>query len=350
MGEMPAQDRQATQGQKMTEASLKATPLGLVKHGFISADDVRFLRAELFRDGVVSRAEAEQLFRLHAENADQCEEWHAFFVEAIVDHAVCQEKPSGYISEESAAWLIRMLSRGAVVGSAVEMELLVCALEQAKSSPAGLSAFALGQVALSAIDGKGPVAAARSTACGAIEKHEVDLLRRTLYAFGGDGNIAITRAEAEILFRINDGTCEEMNHPAWNELFVKAIANFVLASSGYEVPSRAEALRHDAFFDDADVDLGGFFARMVSGGVAGMLNAYEAPNDVLEADFAELNRDKAVKAQRASAVRGDEARWLADRIMNDRLIHDNERALLGFIRQAATAIHPDLKPLLEKVA
>jgi hypothetical protein len=36
--------------------------------------------------------------------------------------------------------------------------------------------------------------------------------------------------------------------------------------------------------------------------------------------------------------------------MNDRLIHDNERALLGFIRQAASAIHPDLKPLLEKVA
>jgi hypothetical protein len=49
-------------------------------------------------------------------------------------------------------------------------------------------------------------------------------------------------------------------------------------------------------------------------------------------------------------VRGGEARWLAERIMRDRLIRDNERALLAFIGQAATALHPDFKALLEKVA
>jgi hypothetical protein len=334
----------------MDEAALKATPLGLVERGRIAAADVRFLRTELFRDGAVSRAEAEQLFRLHTENPEQCAEWHAFFVEAVADHVVHQERPTGYVSDEGAAWLIRMLSRGALVGSVIEMELIVRVLEEAKSSPVALSAFALEQVAFAAIDGEGPLAAKRGTVPGIVEKQEVDLLRRILHAFGGDGNIAVTRAEADTLFRINDGTCEEMNHPSWNELFVKAIANFVLASSGYEVPNRAEALRHDAFFDNADVDIGGFFARMVSGGVAGMLAAYEAPGDVLEADFAKLNRDKAVEARRASAVRGEEARWLADRIMNDRLIHENERALLGFIRQAATAIHPELRSLLEKVA
>ena len=31
-------------------------------------------------------------------------------------------------------------------------------------------------------------------------------MRRMLYAFGGDGNIAITRQEAEVLFDINDAT------------------------------------------------------------------------------------------------------------------------------------------------
>src|SRR6185369_9505551 len=98
------------------------------------------------------------------------------------------------------------------------------------------------------------------------------------------GNIAITRAEADALFRINDGTCEEMNHPSWNELFVKAIANFVLAASGYEVPARAQA------------------------------------------------------------VRGGEARWLTERIMNDRLIRDNERALLQFIRKAASVARAQMPP------
>jgi hypothetical protein len=281
-------------------------------------------------------------------SSQQCAEWRAFFIEAIVGHVVHQERPAGYISEDAASWLMRAVSRGAMVGSVAEMELVVVALEQAKASPVKLSAFALEQVAFAVIEGSGPLAETHTTVPGIVQKHEVDLLRRILYAFGGDGNIAITQAEADALFRINDGTCEEMNHPSWNELFVKAIANFVLAASGYEVPTRAEALRRDAFFEDADAELGGFFARMVSGGVAGILEAYARPGDQLELEFGELNRVRALQTRRAGAVRGGEARWLTERIMNDRLIRDNERALLTFIRQAASAIHPDLQPLLKK--
>jgi hypothetical protein len=332
----------------MSELELAGPLACLAKQGCITADDVRRLRMHIFKDGIVSRDEAEQLFALHAENPDQCPEWQSFFIEAIVGHVVYQERPAGYLAEDTATWLIRAVSRGAVVGSATEMELVVAALEQAKASPVKLSAFALEQVAFAVIEGNGPVAQTHSTVHGIVQKNEVDLLRRILYAFGGDGNIAITRAEADALFRINDGTCEEMNHPSWNELFVKAIANFVLAASGYEVPTRAEALRRDAFFENADADIGGFFVRMVSGGVAGILEAYERPGDQLELEFGELNRVKALRTRRASAVRGGEARWLTERIMNDRLIRENERALLSFIRQAATAIHPDLQPLLQK--
>lgn len=334
----------------MGDVTLPGPRAGVAVHGRISADDVRFFRTELFRDGAVTRFEAEHLFALHADNPEQCGEWQAFFVEALVDHVVHQEKPYGHVSDDNAAWLIRMVSRGTLVGSPAEMELLVRVIEEARSSPVGLSAFALAQVAFAVIDGKGPLAAARSGVPGIVEKHEVDLLRRILHAFGGDGNIAVTRAEADMLFRINDGTCEEMNHPSWNELFVKAVASFALASSGYEVPRRADALRHEAFFDNADADLGVFFARMVSGGVAGILDAYAAPDDVLEADFGDLERVRQIEARRAGAVRGEEARWLANRITSDRLIHDNERALLGFIRRAASTVHPDLKPLLDKVA
>ena len=332
----------------MSELELAGPLACLAKQGCISADDVRRLRMHVFKDGTVTRDEAEQLFALHAENPEQCREWQAFLIEAIVGLVVHQERPAGYISEDAASWLISAVSRGALVGSVTEMELIVVALEQAKASPVKLSAFALEQVAFAVVDGRGVLAEGHSTVPGIIQKHEVDLLRRILYAFGGDGNIAITRAEADALFRINDGTCEEMNHPSWNELFVKAIANFVLAASGYEVPPRAEALRRDAFFENADADLGGFFARMVSGGVAGILEAYAQPDDQLEFEFAQLNRANALRSRRAGAVRGGEARWLTERIMNDRLIRDNERALLQFIRQAASAIHPDLQPLLTK--
>ena len=92
-----------------------------------------------------------------------------------------------------------------------------------------------------------------------------------------------------------------MNDAAWSELFVKAIANFVLSASGYEPPSRAEALRREAFFENADADIGGFFARMVSGGASGILDAYDEP-DGLEQEFAGRNRASAAKMASAAAV------------------------------------------------
>src|SRR5262249_6725702 len=127
----------------MSELELAGPLACLAKQGCISADDVRRLRMHIFKDGLVSRDEAEQLFALHAENPEQCQEWEAFFIEAIVGHVVHQERPAGYISEDAASWLIRAVSRGAVVGSAIEMELVVAGLEQAKASPVKLSAFAL---------------------------------------------------------------------------------------------------------------------------------------------------------------------------------------------------------------
>ena len=332
----------------MGELTLAAPVAGLTGKGRITADDVQLLRGEVFRDGIVTRAEAESLFALHASCLDQCAAWSGFFVEAVTDYIVDQEKPRGYISDENADWLIRAISRDGAVDTAAEMELLVAVLEKAKSSPERLSAYALEQVALAVIDGDGPLAGSRPAGPGVVDKEEVDLLRRVLYAFGGDGNIAITRAEAEIMFRINDSTDEAKNHPSWNELFVKAVANFVLSSSGYEPPSRTEALRRDAFFDNADANIGGFFARMVSGGVAGILEAYAKPAD-LEAVFEERNRASDVQMHRASTVSDEEARWIADRIGRDHVIRENERALLSFIRQAAPSIHPELKPLLDKV-
>ena len=99
------------------------------------------------------------------------------------------------------------------------------------------------------IDGKGPLMLGGDLVPGLIAKAEVDLLRRILYAYGGDGNIAITRAEAEMLFKINERTAAASNDPSWNDLFVKAIANFVMCSAGYEAPTREEALRRDSFFE-----------------------------------------------------------------------------------------------------
>jgi hypothetical protein len=330
----------------MSEEKLPALIAAIAAKKAITPDDVLAMRRLVYGDGIASRSDVESLFRIDEVCAAKCEEWVEFFIEAATDYLVYQEKPRGHITGENAAWLVGMISRDGVVDSLTELEMLIRLLEKAKSSPEQLSAYALGQVGLAVVEGSGPLAAHRRLQPGTIDRTDVDLLRRILFAFGGEGNVAISRAEADVLLKINDRTATAKNDPAWNELFVKEIANFVLAASGYEPPSRQEALRHEAFLETSSPDIGGFFSRMVSGGLAGIFQAYERPVESEHA-WAETNRKREESFSRVDA---SEARWLAEKFGGGRELHDNERAVLAFIKQHARAVHPDLKPLLDKVA
>jgi len=324
----------------MSMSNLEATAAAVARRKRIDADDVLALRRCTFGDGHVSRQEADALFHLDGSTTEKCAEWTAFFLEAIVDYIVHQEKPSGYVSDDNALWLVEHVARDGLVRGDTELELLIRVLERSMRSPEHLVAFTLKQVALAV--------AGNPEKPAAISEGEVELVRRILFAFGGDGHAAVTRAEAEALVEINDATDESLNHPAWNDLFVKAIANFVLCASGYAPPPRAEALRRDAFFENTSVDIGGFFARMVSGGAGAILDAYALETD-LEQDWEERNRRSEAAARRAARVSEHEARWLAERIGGGKL-RDNERALLAFLKDNAPATHPDLAPLMEKIA
>ena len=327
-----------------------AAPVGgLASKKRISAEDVAMLRRDVFGDGVVTRGEAESLFALDASAVEKCREWPVFFVEAVTDYIVHQEKPSGYISADNADWLVRVISRDGMVDTLTELELLVAVLEKAKFSPESLTVYALQQVMHAVVDATGPLMRGGEIVPGLVGKAEVELLRRILYAFGGDGNISITRGEAEVLLSINERTAQAKNDPSWNELFVKAMANFVMCASGYEAPTRPLALRHDAFFERADADIGGFFGRMVAGGVSGILEAYR-PSANVDTDWEARNLSREAEARRAESIDASEAKWLVERIGGDRALHENERALLIFIKQASPSIHPDLQPLIDKVA
>lgn len=333
----------------MGELILAAPVAGLTAKNRIQSEDVLMLRRDVFGDGVVTRAEAEALFALDASCKDKCDEWPVFFCEAIADFIVHQEKPEGYISEENAAWLVRSISRDGMVDTATELELLVKALEAARSAPATLSAYALEQVAHLVVDGKGPLADGRELQQGVIGRAETDLIRRILYAAAGEGHVGISRNEAEVLFRINDSTIESANDPSWTELFVKALANSLMCASGYTPPSREVALRQEAFVDDANADIGGFFGKMFADGLRGVLKAYQQDRSLDEA-WGERNAEKAASGASAEAIDAAEAKWLAGRIGRDGVLHENEKALLDFIKRESQSIHPDLQPLLDRVA
>ncbi|MEX0851793.1 MAG: hypothetical protein WD036_00705 [Bauldia sp.] len=316
--------------------------------GVVTAEDALAARRIVYGDdGGISPDEIEMLFRIDeaAKTADPS--WSALVVEAGVDFIVHQEMPQGYISETNADWLIQRISADDMVKTATELELAVKVLEAAQASPERLVAFALHQVEVAVVEGKGPLASGHDLQPGRVSRTEAALVRRILYAFGGHAGVSITRAEAEVLFNINDASAEADNDPEWTDLFVKAIANCIMAASGYQAPAREVALAQEKWLDSPSPGVGGFLARMAAGGLSGVLDAYTAPAGVdWQARHALVQGGMRV----AEAVSEDEAGWLADRIGRDGTMHENERALLRFIGEESHQVHPSLRDLIEKAA
>jgi hypothetical protein len=73
----------------------------------VSAQDVKWLRREVFADGEVSREAADELFAVAGARMNNAPEWTEFFVEMITEHVVWQARPTGVVSDDEAEWLLR---------------------------------------------------------------------------------------------------------------------------------------------------------------------------------------------------------------------------------------------------
>ena len=316
--------------------------------GRVSADDVIAARRTVYGDDwAIAPHEMEMLFRIDEAAKSSNPSWSMLLCEAGVDFLVHQQAPAGYVDAANADWLVARISADGVVKTATELELLVKVLEAAKSSPDRLVEFALRQVELAVVGGEGPLAGDGALEPGRVNRAEAALVRRILYAFGGHAGIAITRREAEVLFDINDASADADNDPEWTDLFVKATANCIMAASGYAVPPREVALAREAWLDSPNAGVGGFFAKMAAGGLRGIIHAYTAPSEM---DWAARNAMKEAGIRVAEVVTEGEAQWLVERIGRDGGVHDNEKALLRFIRDEAPEVHPSLAQLVAKAA
>ena len=204
-------------------------------------------------------------------------------------------------------------------------------LDKARWAPQSLVTFALQQVKYAVVTGSGILRNGKQLGPGVVTEGDVDMLRRILYAYGGDGSIGVTQPEAEVLFDIDDATCDADNHPSWRDLFVKAIANCVMSASGYAAPAREIALARDAWLDRrGDLAL----ESIVSGMGTGL---QELPHRLSQADrrgTRDCPPDPAEDRDRhqRGPSRVAEATWLAERIGRDGR-DDAERAGLADVPQ-----------------
>lgn len=319
------------------------------KGGDISSGDALEMRRAVYgNDGAIDRAEIETMLAIDeaAKTADPS--WSMLLSEAVTDFIVHQQEPWGYVSEANASWLTGRMGEGGKVKTPRQLEALVKVLEAATESPPALVAFALDQVKMAVIDGEGPLAAGGDLDRGRVTAGEVALLRRILYASAGSGGIGVTRAEAEVLFDINDATATADNDPAWGDLFVKAITNCIMAAHGYAPQSREQALAEERWLDSPSDGLGGFFSKMVAGGLGGVIRSYTMPSD--QQVWAEKNAAEAAAAREAEIVTSGEGDWLAARIGRDGRLGANEVAVLKRIRDEASDIPPALRALVDRAA
>lgn len=320
----------------------------MITRGSVGDGDVQRLRASYYADGIIGPDEAETLFVINDACRVQSPMWADLFVEALTDHIVNQCLPEGYLTAENGRWLIERIGHDGIVASKTELELLVNVLDKARWCPASLVTFALEQVKHAVVSGSGPLRAGGSLTPGCIGDGEVALLRRILCAFAGDGGIAVTRGEAEVLFDINDAVQEVPGNPAWTDLFVKAVANVIMGVSGYKVPSRAEALRQEEWLGQrGELSLGGMLAGMTRG-LAAIWSGYQEQSSE-ERAIARIERQRIEIVTNEEITEG-EVDWLAERISRDGKLTANEEALVAFLKRESPKVHPKLQMLIERLA
>ena len=285
----------------------------------ISAEDVLGARRWAWSDGGISPAEAETIFELNHLAQDPPAEWVDFFVEAITQYVVNREPPLGYVGQANADWLIAHIDRDGRVETLTELELLVKVLETALNAPPTLKAFALGQIEQVVISGEGPTRRGGDLRPCTVDAAEVALLRRLLFASGGDGAITVTRNEAELLWRIKNATLGADNAPEWQTLFVQAVGNHLMGYSSYRPLERNEAARLEAFVGDTRTNVGGFLSRVLRGG------PIPAPRQPIDHEAA---------AVAAEEVTRSESDWLQRHIDADSHLDPLEEALLAFVTEA----------------
>ncbi len=298
--------------------------------GQVTSEELLALRRLGWGDGVITREEAEAIFAINRSLKHRDEEWVAFFVEALGEFVLNGSEPKGMCDEGEARWLIKSLDSGGRLESFAELELLVRVLECASNVPDSLKRYALQQIETAVLTGSGPTRGSGALSDSHVNATECSILRRLVFSSGGSGPAAVSRSEAEMLFRIKDATLNADNAPEWAKMFLDGVSNylegFVLAGAQLD-HARMQDLEN--FMGDNRANIGNFMARM----------AREIPNvrDSFGKVFGQKQAAPGFMEREASGaeITDAENRWLENMIDRDGRTDPLEDALLARLKQQA---------------
>ncbi len=325
----------------------------IIAKGSVDADDVLRLRKTMFQDGLIDRREAEQVFAIDAACTEKAPEWSAFFVDALTDHVVWKVEPKKYVSDEKADFLIGHILRNGKVDSETELELLINVVHWAISSPPSLALLAMRAI-------RDSILAPDTATYGSnrppavISPADVALLRKVIYAAGSPGGYTVTREEADLIVALNRATKDTERPDSWDDLFVKAIANFLMfPGAPPHVLTAEEELRRERWLDERR-GVGGFLSdvgssfRRLDIPVKDAWREFDPFGSAAARAEQEKERARLATAMSRESIDTAEAQWLLANIATSGSLEANETALLAFIRKNAPQIDPALQPLLDR--
>ena len=195
----------------------------ILEDGVIDADEVKQIKAKLYEDGVIDMEEANFLFDLNdavaggSAKVESGADWSGLFVAAMTDFVLADDTSPGNVDAEEARYLIEKIGSDGQI-DANELALLV----NISASATGESPEFFNQFTLDAVK-------AAVVADGVVDADEVEMMTKVVYGAGGAGGSGVDRAEADMIFDINDATTNNTGHHAsWKEFFVEAVGKHVL--------------------------------------------------------------------------------------------------------------------------
>ncbi|MEE1877794.1 hypothetical protein [Altererythrobacter litoralis] len=298
----------------------------VAEDGQVSAEELFSLRQLGWGDGKIYREEAEAIFAINRALKQPSPEWVDFFVEAIGEFVLNGSEPRGMCSDDKARWLIGAIDHDGKVDSMAELELLVRVIERAQNVPEFFKDYVLRQVEREIMTGFGPTRCGGELSATHISAAECRILRRVIFASGGHGPAAVTRKDAELLFRLKDATLQDENSPLWDELFVDGVANYLKGFQLQNAQLSHERVKElESFVADNRARVGRFFGAM----------AREVPQARNHFGKVFGKNDKGQSYVEAAAagnlVEDFEQEWLEKMIGADGEVDDLERALLARI-------------------
>lgn len=228
----------------MVQEKSGSAVLALAQGRNIDAADVISLLREVYAGGVTTREDAEALIAFDRSLREGNSAWRDFFAASISDHILNRQEPAGSITGAKAEWLISRLAGRAPFATAAGFAAVMKLLETAEPI-ASLAAFAISQLRLAIVLGEGPAIGRRPHFSRHVDAEDVVLLARILEAGGGPQGRPVSIEEAEALFDLHDACAESDNHPSFDDLFFKAIANYLTAAAGHTVAPRRDVLVPD---------------------------------------------------------------------------------------------------------